>query len=87
MAPHTETIYIALLNEGIDVWRPVLAVRRADDLFEIVSRNDDPEDESWEFPSGSLVRCETKQLSCGQHLVAVELQPPWAPRLMIPQRR
>jgi hypothetical protein len=72
-----ETIYVALLDEGVEVWRPVLAVRRAEGLFEIISRNDSPETESWEFPSGSLVRCITKQLFEGPCLVATELQAPW----------
>ena len=80
MYPHTETIYVALLDEGTDVWRPVLAARRADDLFEIISTNDDPEDEKWQFPPGSLVKCEHRTLSGGRRLVAVELQPPRAPR-------
>ena len=84
MAPHTETIYVALVNEGVDAWRPVMAVRRADDLFEIISRNDDPEDEQWQFSSGSLVRCEPRQLSGGTRLVAVEQR---APRVLraVPQ--
>jgi hypothetical protein len=74
--PAAETIYVALLDEGVDVWRPVQASRRAGDVFEIVSKNDDPETESWEFPSGSLVRCIERSLSGGSHLVAVELVPP-----------
>lgn len=78
---HTETIYVALLDEGVEVWRPVLAVRRAQGLFEIVSKNDS-QTEAWEFPSGSLVRCETKQLSEGSCLVAIELKPPWTPKVL-----
>jgi hypothetical protein len=80
MSSHTETIYVGLLDEGVEVWRPVLAVRRAEGLFEIVSKNDSPETEAWEFPSGSLVRCETKELYDGPCLVAIELQSPWTPR-------
>ena len=82
MSSHTETIYVALLNEGVEVWRPVLAYRRANDLFQIASKNDDPEDEEWEFSSGSLVRCETKQLSGGPCLVAVELRLPSGPHIV-----
>lgn len=80
MSSHTETIYVPLLNEGTDVWRPVLAFRRSDDLFEIASKNDDPEDEVWGFGSGSLVRCESRQLAGGARLVAVELHSPRTPR-------
>jgi len=80
MSAQTETTSAALLAEGTDVWRPVAAARRADGLFEIVSRNDDPESEAWEFPSGSLVRCELRQLSGGPRLVALGLEPPRTPR-------
>jgi hypothetical protein len=82
MSSHTETIYVPLLNEGTDVWRPVLAFRRADELFEIASKNDDPEDEVWGFSSGSLVRCEPRQLSGGVRLVAIELHSPCTPRVV-----
>jgi hypothetical protein len=78
-APITETIFVALLNEGTDAWRPVQAVRRAGGAFLIVSKNDDPELEEWQFPSGSLVRCVVRKLSGGDHLVALESVP--APRL------
>ena len=78
---NTETIYVALLDEGVDVWRPVQASRRIGETFEIVSKNDDPEDEHWQFPSGALVRCEERELSGGPCLVAVELVT--APRLMV----
>jgi hypothetical protein len=80
MAAHIETIYVALTGQAAGTLRPVIAARRAGDLFEILSRNDDPEDEAWEFPSGSLVRCERKELHGVPALVAVRLQPPWAPR-------
>jgi hypothetical protein len=80
MSANTETIYVALLGEGTEVWRPVNAALRAGGLFEIISRNDDPEDELWQFPPGSLVRCERRQLSEGPRLVAVELLRPTTPR-------
>ncbi len=70
-----ETIYVALLDRGGASLRPVQAQRRAGGLFQIVSKNDDPEDENWQFSSGSLVRCEERQLADGLQLVAVELVP------------
>lgn len=76
MTSATETIYVRLLNEGADVWRPVQASLRAGGVFQILSRNDDPEDEECEFPSGSLVRCAERLLSEGSRLVAVEWVPP-----------
>jgi hypothetical protein len=67
-----ETIYVALLDQETEAWRPVLAQRRADDTYLIVSKNDDPEQEMWQFSSGSLVRCEPRELAEGVRLVAVE---------------
>lgn len=72
MTTVAETIYVRLMNAGADVWRPVQASRRAGGVFQILSRNDDPEDEEWEFSSGSLVRCAERLLSDGPRLVAVE---------------
>lgn len=66
-----ETIYVSLMDEGTDVWRPVQAEKQIDGSYIIVSRNDDPGDEKWQFPSGSVVRCELRQLSGGVRLVAV----------------
>src|SRR3546814_10267614 len=67
----TTTIYVALLDEGTDVWRPVQAAQRTDGSYIILSTNGDPEDEKWQFPSGSIVQCEIKTLSGGNQLVAV----------------
>jgi hypothetical protein len=66
-------IYVYLLEEGTDVWRPVQAAHVRDDVYRIISSNLDPEDEKWQFASGELVRCE-KRMSPedGVHLVACE---------------
>jgi hypothetical protein len=67
-----EQIYVALLDEGVNVWRPVPAYRIDASTF-IVLRPDnyDPEDETWEFPPGAMVACETRSTSSGQILAAV----------------
>jgi hypothetical protein len=65
------TIYVALLGEGTDVWRPVEAEEHRDGLFRILSENSKPDDERWEFPQGAIVRCERRSLSEGPALVAV----------------
>jgi len=65
------TIYVALLDDGTDVWRPVDAKEIREGLFRIVSAPSNPDDECWEFEPGSLVRCEERQLSGGSVLVAV----------------
>jgi len=77
-----ETIYVALLERDPAAWVPVHAARRADGTFQIVSRNDDWESERWEFSSGSLVRCELRQLAGDMRLVAVEGVMPHGLRLV-----
>lgn len=58
--PVTSTIFIRLLDEGIDVWKPVEANQIDADIFEIVSDNPNPEDEKREFTRGQRVRCTEK---------------------------
>jgi hypothetical protein len=58
-----KNIYVYLLDEGTDVWRPIEAVPVGDDVYRIVSENPYPEDEHWQFSAGDLVRCELKPLS------------------------
>ena len=59
----TETIYIYLSDEGTDVWRPVEADNLGNKRYRIISSNNDPEDEKWEFRIGDIVRCESKVLN------------------------
>jgi hypothetical protein len=56
------TIYVRLLRESIDVWRPVEA-ESVSDAFRIVTPR--PGDEQWEFQPGDVVRCEKKMLTRG----------------------
>jgi hypothetical protein len=66
-------IFIYLLNEGTDVWRPVEAEHIKDDRYKIKSENEDPEDETWEFSKGDIVHCEEKTFSNGgTKLVAIK---------------
>ena len=66
---NTVTIYVYLLDEGVDVWRPVQADPVGDDVYRIVSRT--PRGERWEFGEGETVRCEMRALSGEDSLVAV----------------
>ncbi len=66
----TQTIYVELLDEGVDVWRPVQAAPVAGTLR---LPDQAPSDEVWRFPPGSLVRCEPKLLADGEVLAACEL--------------
>ncbi|MBX9770728.1 MAG: hypothetical protein K2X29_05125 [Candidatus Obscuribacterales bacterium] len=60
------TVYVQLLNEGTDVWRPVPA-RRIDEHIYILAGADiyNPDNEEWEFPPGTCVRVEQRQLKDG----------------------
>jgi hypothetical protein len=68
------TIYIYLLDEGTDVWRPTEGEEVAELTFRVLpTPNYNPEDEHWAYPPGILVRCAYKTLSEGKLvLVAVE---------------
>jgi hypothetical protein len=69
-----ERIYVRLLDEGTDAWRPVEAERLADDALRVVSDQPKEDDtEQWEFSPGDTVRCRLKELSGRRVLVAVEL--------------
>lgn len=68
-----QTIYIALLSEGVDVWRPVKATKLSENVFQIISENQNSTDEVWEFGTGDLVRCTQKVFANDEiHLVAIE---------------
>jgi hypothetical protein len=65
------TIFMPLLNEGTEVWRPVEAIPMADDTYRVEGEMD--EDEEWAFAPGSIVRGEVKRFHEGEGLTAVSL--------------
>ena len=70
-------VYMPLLDEGTSVWRPVWAESLAGSTFRIVANQPcDTDDEHWEFPPGSVVRCCPQALSDGTFLTAFELVHP-----------
>jgi len=58
------TIYVALLNEGVDAWRPVEATALGDDIYRIEGTV--PSEEDWQFLPGTRVRCELKAFGSGE---------------------
>jgi len=48
------TVYVALLDEGVDVWRPVQAEYLGADLYRLTGAP--PDDEAWPFAIGDVVR-------------------------------
>jgi hypothetical protein len=70
----TITVYVRLLDEGTDVFRPTLADRTSDGFFKLKpAEGYDSEDEHWEFLPGQIVKCEAMKLHGGERLVAVSL--------------
>lgn len=65
------TIYMPLLNEGTEVWRPVRARHILDDRYRVGDEVSD--NEQWAFAPGSTVICEWKVFNDGkQGLAAVK---------------
>jgi len=66
------TIYVYLLDEGTDVWRPASADHIRDDIYRITGTP--PNDtERWEFLPGEIVRCKNQTLGSGEtRLIARE---------------
>lgn len=54
----TKTVFVRLLGEGTSVMRPTKAVPISPGKFLLQSTADyNPDDETWEFPPGSVVLC------------------------------
>jgi hypothetical protein len=50
-------LYVRLLGEGTEVFRPAWGVEVGPMVFRLVQPDDyDPTDETWEFPPGTTVR-------------------------------
>jgi hypothetical protein len=69
------TIYVQLLGEAVDVWRPVQAEPVGDDTFRVDSTC--PPDERWavEPTVGDTVRCQQRTLSGGLAWVIMSIEP------------
>lgn len=65
-----ETIFVKLLDEGVDAWRPILAERVAGDVYRIVDQ-ELPAGEKLEFQPGTEVVCKPTMLSEGVEIVAM----------------
>jgi hypothetical protein len=69
------TVYVRLLEEGTDVWRPAPAVELSDGVYQLGEPSGfDPSAELWEFPPHTRVRCTTKRFADGtEALVAIAM--------------
>jgi hypothetical protein len=62
------TIYVPLVEEGTEVWRPANAVRVSPGVFRLGGPV--PEGESWAFAPGESVRCAVRVFSGGAQALA-----------------
>ena len=65
-------IYVHLEDEGTEVWRPVDAKRIEADLYLITEETLVPDEESWQFQPGTVVRCTHAEKQGEDCLIAVE---------------
>lgn len=69
-------VYVRLLDEGTDVFRPTTGTVNTDGSIELHKTADyDPEDKKWEFLPGSRVLAEKRKLSGDEVLVAFRVRP------------
>jgi len=76
------TVFVRLLGEGTDVWRPVEAVRLGETTYRLAD-SAAPEDETWIFQPGDIVVVERRRSDDGLIAVALATQldePSWALR-------
>jgi hypothetical protein len=64
-------IYVDLPDELVAVWCAVEAVHIADDVYQIVEVNNDPEDTRWAFDTGMKVRCRPTVTRDGKETILV----------------
>jgi len=74
-SPALKQIFVRLLDEGVDVWRPIKAERVSSDIYRILDQPYDRATEAWEFSPGDEVGCEMVSSSDGQILAATRLAP------------
>jgi hypothetical protein len=69
----SDVVYMPLLDEDVECWRPVHAGHIEDDVYEI-EVDEEPYGERWMFPPRSHVRCREHVFEDGHHgLLAFEL--------------
>ncbi len=73
MTKEEKIIYTRLLGEGTDVYRPVPSLIIKDNVHKITGYDIfDPDDEEWEFPPGTIVLVENREIGGEELLVAVK---------------
>ena len=70
LSTETVTVFVRLLDEGTDVWRPVEAQRVTSATFRL-AETPVPKDEAWSYAPGEIVVAEARDHGGGPVLVAV----------------
>lgn len=69
MDSNISTIYVHLLDEGTRVVRATQGTLLGNNVYRVLATPDyDPDDEHWQFPPGSIVRC-VKERSDGEDVL------------------
>jgi len=58
-------VFVELLNEGTQVWRPRDAIELRPNVFVILSANTDAQQEEWRFKPGEIVSCQNYTFADG----------------------
>ncbi len=73
MSKKVTAVCVELLEEGTDTWKLTIAEDLGHGNYKLIAPEDyDPEDETWQFLPGSIVKCKPKMFSDGEYLVAIE---------------
>lgn len=68
---NTINIYVLLLDEGVDVWRPVQAEHLHGNIYRIMDQPYDRAAELWQFEPGDVVLCENIRSEDGPMIAAI----------------
>jgi hypothetical protein len=68
---HPTEIFVSLLDEQVDVRRPVQAEHVHDDVYMITDQRYDRDVETWQFGPGDEVECELIDSNDGRILAAM----------------
>jgi hypothetical protein len=66
------SIYVALPDEGVQVWRPIFAEHLGGDRYRVLEQPYDTELERWEFVPGDEVICGYVDSYDGKILAAIK---------------
>lgn len=66
----SDRVFVRLMDEDVDVWRPVRAKRVEGMVYVILSQKYNSDVETWQFVPGDKVICEYVKEGAGRILVA-----------------